>query len=78
MKEARDAGDSLRALYEYLTQTQVFERLTENQEALMSRNMPAEAMQIRQLWEAFMQLFSQAHALLGSERVSPRQLASWL
>ena len=78
MKAAPDAEAALRAVYEYLDACGVYDRLLEAQEALMARNMPAEAMQIHQLWEAVMQLLSQAHALLGAVRVSPRQLASWL
>ena len=78
MKEARDADQALRAVYEYLDTCGVYDRLLESQEELMAQDMPAEAMRLRQLWEAVMQLLSQAHALLGAVRVSPRQLASWL
>ena len=78
MKAAQDSSQALRAVYEYLDTAQIYERLQESQEALSSRNMPAEAMQIQQLWEAMMQLLSQAEALLGGVRVSPRQLAAWL
>lgn len=78
MKSSEDAGQSLQALYHYLTETGVFETLTNVQERLIQENMPAEAMQISQVWDAVMQLLSQAHALLSGVRVSPRQLASWL
>ena len=78
MKEAQDSAEALRAVYDYLDGTAVYDKLLKSQEALMARDMPAEAMQLHQFWEALTQLLSQAHALLGSVRVSPRQLASWL
>lgn len=78
MKAAQDSGQALRAVYDYLDTARIYEQLQESQEALSSRGMPAEAMQIQQLWEAVMQLLSQAEALLGGVRVSPRQLAAWL
>ena len=78
MKEAQNSEDALRAVVKYLEEAKVYEQLAESQEALTAQNMPAEAMQIQQLWEAIMQLLSQAQALLGAVRVSPRQLASWL
>ncbi len=78
MKDAENAEQALRAVYDYLLETQVFQKLTDIQEELISRNMPSEAMQIHQLWETLMQMLSQAHAILGETRVSPRQLAAWL
>ena len=78
MKDAQDAGDTLRALYDYLVETKVFEALERSQERLTQDGMAAEAIQISQLWDALMQLLSQAHALLSGSKVSPRQLASWL
>ncbi len=78
MKEAQNSEDALRSVVEYLEEAKVYEQLAESQEALTAQSMPAEAMQIQQLWEAIMQLLSQAQALLGAVRVSPRQLASWL
>lgn len=78
MKNADDAGKTLLALYEYLTETNVFKALEQAQNELIQDNMAAEAIQISQVWEAVMQLLDQAHALLTGTKVSPRQLASWL
>ena len=78
MKNAGGAGDALRAVYDYLTETGVYERLAENQEALLARNMAAEAVQARQVWDVLMQLLSQAHAILADAKVSPKQLSAWL
>ena len=78
LKNAAGATESLHAVYDYLTETDVYGRLTENQEKLAERNMAAAALQNSQVWDALMQLLSQAHALLGDERATARQLASWL
>ncbi len=78
LKSASDAAESLRAVYDYLAETFVYDRLTENREKLMDRGMADVALQNSQVWDAMMQLLSQAHALLGDERATARQLASWL
>ncbi len=78
LKEAQDAGDSLRAVYRYLESTHVFDRLSETQEKLLSQDMSSEAVQTRQVWEALIQLLSQAYSLLNGTKVSARHLASWL
>lgn len=77
-KEAENAGQALTAVYDYLTAAGLFDKLTARVEALLARDMAAEATQARQVWEAMIQLLSQAHALLSESRVSPRQLSSWL
>ena len=78
MKNAKDAGGTLEALYEYLKETELFERLNDAQDQLLIHDMPAESMQISQVWDALIQLLNQAHSLLNGARVSPKQLASWL
>ncbi|MBQ9265287.1 MAG: PD-(D/E)XK nuclease family protein [Clostridia bacterium] len=78
LKQAPTAGDALRGVYDYLEITGVFDALTQTQEALMTKGMAAEAVQARQVWEAMMQLLSQAHALLGDAKVTAKQLSSWL
>lgn len=77
-KAAPDASAALRALYDYLDAVGVFHRLLETQEALLARGMAAEAAQTRQIWDVLIQLLSQAYSLLGSVRVSPRQVSTWL
>lgn len=78
LKAQPEAENALRALYDYLAECSVFERLSDTQNQLMSSRMDAEAGQVSQIWEALMQLLSQAHALLKGTKVSPRHLASWL
>ena len=78
LRAAPDAGEALAQVYQYLEDCGVYEKLQETQEALLMRDMAAEAVQARQVWEAMMQLLSQAHALLGREKVTAGQLSSWL
>ena len=77
LKTADTAAESLGSVYDYLTETGVYDRLAENQEKLLRFEMQDVALQNGQVWDAMMQLLSQAHALLGDERAA-RQLASWL
>ena len=78
LRGAQDAADSLRFVYDYLTAAGIYGRLLETQEALLARGMAAEAVQARQVWDAMMQLLSQAHALLAGAKVTAHQLALWL
>ena len=78
LRAAPDAEDSLRAVFEYLRDTGVYETLQREQEQLTARDLPAQAVQARQVWDAMMQLLSQAHALLSGTRVTAGQLANWL
>ncbi|MBE5786065.1 MAG: hypothetical protein E7324_00830 [Clostridiales bacterium] len=78
IRNARGARDALQALYAYLEETGVYEKLLENEEKLLAQGMAAQAVQARQVWEALMQLLSQAHALLNDVKVSARQLSVWL
>ena len=75
---AQDAVEVLLAVYNYVKDTGVYERLTDLQTRLLSADMAPEAMQTQQVWAALMQLLSQAHALLCGSKVSPRQLSAWL
>ena len=78
LKTHPEAENALPALYAYLEACKVFESLSRTQEKLMEAGMDAEAAQVRQVWEALMQLLSQAHSLLKGAKASPRHLASWL
>ena len=78
LKTAENAESALRFIYDYLVDTGVYEKLAKNEELLLAKGMAAEAVQSRQVWDAMMQLLSQAHAILAGARVSPRQLSSWL
>ena len=78
MKASENGDQALRALYAYLEETRVFDRLTHTRERLESQNMPGEAAQVAQVWDALIQLMDQAHALLSDVKVSPRHLSSWL
>ncbi len=78
VRQAENAGEALTAVYRYLEKCAVFEKLQASQEALLARGMAAEAVQARQVWEAMMQLLSQAHALLRDTKVTSGHLSSWL
>lgn len=78
LSSSADAGETLRRVYDYLDQTGLFARLTAQQERLLRADMPAEAAQTRQIWDAMMRLLSQAYALLHDVKVSARQLSAWL
>ena len=78
LAQAPDAGQALRMIYAYLDEAQVYPQLQETQEQLLAEDMAAEAVQAKQVWDALMQLLSQAYALLGNAKVSARQLSSWL
>ena len=78
LKQAETVGQSLRVIYAYLVETQVYQKLMESQECLLARDMTAQAVQARQVWEAILQLFNQAHALLSDVRAGARQLSVWL
>jgi len=78
LKEADDMAAALRVIYDYLAETGVYQHLTENQEKLLAHDMPAQAMQAQQVWDALMQLLNQAHSLLSGVKANARQLAVWL
>ena len=78
LRAAENADASLRAVYDYLTGVQVYDRLLAAQDALLQRGMAAEAIQAGQVWDTIVQLLTQAHALLSDARVTARQLSSWL
>ena len=78
LKQAEKTDAALRAIYEYLAETGVYQKLCDNQEKLLARDMAAQAVQSRQIWDALMQLFDQAHALLADTAANARQLAQWL
>ena len=78
LRQSPQADEALRAVYAYLEECGVFTRLSDAQEALLSRGMAAEAVQAHQVWDALVQLLSQAHALLGDVPVTARQLSTWL
>lgn len=78
LRAAPGAEEALTAVYRYLEKCGVFEKLQDTQQALLARGLAAEAVQARQVWEAMMQLLSQAHALLSPAKVTAAQLALWL
>lgn len=75
IRENNRADAVLTALYHYLDETQVYAALQQNQEQLLARDMPSEAVQCRQVWQVILRLLEQAHALLGEEKISAARLS---
>lgn len=65
----------LQALFAYLEETNVYGTLLYHQEQLLARDMPAEAVQCRQVWQVILRLMEQAYALLGDETITAARLS---
>lgn len=78
IREDAQAESVLIALYRYLEETNVYGTLLYNQEQLMARNMPAEAVQCRQVWQMILRLMEQAYALLGNTKVTAARLCIFI
>lgn len=75
IRQTPDAQSVLKALYHYLEETNVYGTLLYHQEQLMHRNMTAEAVQCRQVWQTLLRLMEQAWALLGDGPVTAARLS---
>lgn len=75
LKETASPRDALTHLFRYLEETQVYAALLYNQEQLLARDMPAEAVQCRQVWQVILRLLEQAHALWQDGKISAARLS---
>ena len=75
---ARNAAQSMEAVYRLLVDMGAYDSLLRREEALLARGMEAEAAQNRQVWRLTLDLIDQMHALLGGERAAMRDLARLL
>lgn len=78
LRGARDAGASMEAVFRLLEDTHAYDRLMEREQALLARNMAAEAAQNRQVWQLLMGLLDQLHDLLHGHRAALRDVAGFL
>lgn len=78
LKQARTAAASVTAVFHLLENVQAYDRLLEREEALLQRNMQAEAAQNRQVWQIVMDLLDQLHALLGDSRAPMKDMARFI
>ena len=74
LRKARSATASMEAIYDFLNACDAYQRLLENEDALLRRGMLTEAAQNRQIWQLLMGLLDQMHALLGDHRVAMKEL----
>ena len=74
LRSAKNATESLTAIYRVLERVNAYDRLLEREEALLSRGMDAEAAQNRQVWQILLGLLDQLHALLGDSRALLRDI----
>lgn len=78
LREAREATDSLRAIFSLLEQVNAYETLQRDEERLLSLNMAAQASQNRQVWQFILGTLDQMHDLLAGSRAPSAHVASWL
>ena len=71
---ARDASAGVEAVFRFLEETGVHAQLTARQEDLLSRELYAEAVVDRQVWDLLMNLLDQLWALLGERRASLKEM----
>lgn len=78
LREARTATSSLTAIYRLMERVNAYDRLLEQEEALLARGMAAEAARNRQVWQILLDLLDQLHALLGDSRANLKDIARFV
>lgn len=78
LRNARTAAASVEAIYYLLEDVRAYDRLLAREEALLSRQMQAEAAQNRQVWQIVMNLLDQLYALLGDQRAAMRDMVRFV
>ena len=78
LREAKSAAQSVEAVFRLLEDVGAYQTLLEREEALLRRNMGAEAAQNRQVWQLIMDLLDQLHALLGERRAAMKDIARFI
>ena len=75
LKEADNAQTAITHVFRYLEETRVYAALLYNQEQLLARDMPAEAVQCRQVWQMMLRILEQAYALWQEGAFSAARLS---
>ena len=78
LKAAKTAAASAEAIVAFLEREKVFERLHEQEEVLLDREMYREAVVNRQIWKLMTELLEQLWTLLGGRRAAIRDLGHML
>ncbi len=78
LSKAKEATESLRAIFHLLEQVDAYKTLMKEEERLLRLNMAAQASQIRQVWQFLLGTLDQMHDLLAGLRAPSTQVAAWL
>jgi len=78
IREARDGAASLAALFGFLTECGVYEKLNTLVSKLEENGMANEAVQVRQVWTALLGVLDQMYRIAGDERIPGKVMTEWL
>jgi ATP-dependent helicase/nuclease subunit B len=78
LSKAKEATESLRAIFHLLEQVDAYHTLQKEEERLLHLNMAAQASQTRQVWQFLLGTLDQMHDLLTGFRAPSTQVAAWL
>lgn len=78
LSKAKNAGESLTAIYTLLEDVGAYQHLMQREEDLLRRGMAAEAAQNRQVWQLLLDVLDQLYNLLGSDRARMKDLTRFL
>ncbi len=76
--KAKEATESLRAIFHLLEQADAYHTLQKEEELLLQMNLPAQAAKTRQVWQFLLGTLDQMHELLSGLRAPATQVAAWL
>lgn len=78
LKQSHTAAASVTAVFHLLENVQAYDRLIKREEALLQRDMQAQAAQNRQVWTIVMDLLNQLYVLLGESRAPMKDMARFI
>ncbi len=78
LSKAKEATESLRAIFNLLEQVDAYKTLQKEEERLLALDMAAQASQTRQVWQFLLGTLDQMHDLLAGHRAPSTQVAAWL
>ncbi len=76
--KAKEATDSLRAIFHFLEEVDAYHSLQTEEELLLQMNLPDKAAKTRQIWQFLLGTLDQMHELLSGLRAPSTQVAAWL
>jgi ATP-dependent helicase/nuclease subunit B len=78
MRDAKNADESITAVYNLLEDVSAYSRLVEQISSLTDSGYESQAIIVRQVWDLIMSLLDQLHELMQGSRVPARYAATWL